>query len=544
MVYQVQQLLEGKGSPLTIKKEDSVSRALSLMIEHDYSQLPVIENPRNADNINLAIGMVTYESILRGLLNFDANIEELKVRDVTVSAPVFTEEDDLFDILDRLKETNAVLINFGFNGHLIGIITSYDTSEYFRNRTEDMMRVEDIELTIKEFIKAAYTNKDDVLDKAALNTAIQRVSAYRNKDNADVEIRNFDDLTLGEYISLLLLNDTWHFFEPIFGVSKANLRKLMHGIREIRNALAHFRGDISSDQRDKLKFGVTWLSGRQEEFEKQKEQELFDYAVSQLKEVEKTGTITEPFLEIAEERGPKDSRYTPLIDWLQSQPGNIEQIPISFQEIEEIIDGKLPKSAYSHRAWWANDTQGHTHSQLWLEAGWRSAYINMTNQHVTFTRIREREKAYIDFYSKLLLDLRENAQFTIRDFSPGGKNWMVCYAISESDTTIANYGFSFARGQRFRVELYIDTGDRGTNKRIFDLVHAEKEKLEIKFPSLTWERISDKRASRIAIYHPGSITDVQEKLDTLKDWAVDKMIAFYNAIEPIASRAAKEALNT
>ena len=71
-----------------------------------------------------------------------------------------------------------------------------------------------------------------------------------------------------------------------------------------------------------------------------------------------------------------------------------------------------------------------------------------------------------------------------------------------------------------------------------------KEKLENKFPSLTWERINDKRASRIAIYHPGSITDDQEKLETLKDWAVDNMIAFYNAIEPIASRTAKETLNT
>jgi CBS domain-containing protein len=54
-----------------------------------------------------------------------------------------------------LKNTYAVLI-VNAEGSLIGIVTSYDTTEYFRRRVEDMMYVEDIESTLKDFIRAGF----------------------------------------------------------------------------------------------------------------------------------------------------------------------------------------------------------------------------------------------------------------------------------------------------------------------------------------------------------------------------------------------------
>ena len=74
MPYQVEQLLEGKGALITVSKEDTVTYALSLMIEHDFSQLPVISKH---EDYEVAEGMITYEGILRGVRNFKLNIEEL-----------------------------------------------------------------------------------------------------------------------------------------------------------------------------------------------------------------------------------------------------------------------------------------------------------------------------------------------------------------------------------------------------------------------------------------------------------------------------------
>jgi CBS domain-containing protein len=214
MPYQVQQIIEGKGTPTCVKKDDSVSTALALMVEHDFSQLPVI---KKFEEFDVPEGMVTYEGILRGIRNFKAKIDDLKVRDVMINAPTYSLEDDLFDILDRLKETNAVLIteNIGLAPDLVGIVTSYDTTEYFRERTEDLMRVEDIELMVKDFIKAAHLDENGEVDEIKLGVAVSQITAYKKNASQGNKNLDFDELSLGDYISLLLYKDVWKYIEPI-----------------------------------------------------------------------------------------------------------------------------------------------------------------------------------------------------------------------------------------------------------------------------------------------------------------------------------------
>src|SRR5215207_7075313 len=146
MPYQIEQLLEGKGPLVWVKKDDTIRYALLLMLEHDYSQLPVLNPDPDYDAVE---GMVTYEAIIRGIRNFNLSIDALKVQDVMGRAFVCNGDDDLFDILDRLKITNAAIV---FNQDVLrvgGIITTYDTTEYFRTRTEDLMRVKEVETALK-----------------------------------------------------------------------------------------------------------------------------------------------------------------------------------------------------------------------------------------------------------------------------------------------------------------------------------------------------------------------------------------------------------
>ena len=56
-----------------------------------------------------------------------------------------------------------------------------------------------------------------------------------------------------------------------------------------------------------------------------------------------------------------------------------------FQEIEAILGFPLPRSAYSYPAWWSNQSgDGHTQSQSWQSAGWRTGEVDLANQQVTF----------------------------------------------------------------------------------------------------------------------------------------------------------------
>ena len=195
-----------------------------------------------------------------------------------MNAPVYNEEDELFDILDRLKETNAVLVVNSIVDDLVGIVTSYDTAEYFRSHTEDLMRVADIEFMVKEWIKDAHTNNKGELDEAKLDETIVKVTAYTNKaGESNSKSKGFIDLTLTEYISIMLMKDFWSFYEPIFSVRRDFVKELLYGIRDIRNSLAHFRNDVTAEQRDRLKFGTEWFSSRWVEYQHWKQEQTRSY---------------------------------------------------------------------------------------------------------------------------------------------------------------------------------------------------------------------------------------------------------------------------
>jgi hypothetical protein len=96
---------------------------------------------------------------------------------------------------------------------------------------------------------------------------------------------------------------------------------------------------------------------------------------------------------------------------------------------------------------------------------------------------------------------------------------------------LAILAWAFARRKRFRTELYIDCGEAQSNKRLFDSLRADQLAIESKVgDSLIWERMDDRRASRIAMYSEGSIQDSPKRLGQLRSWAVDAAIAMHDCL--------------
>ena len=415
MTYTVADLIKGRPDPVTTQREESVLKALSLMIEHDFSQLPVVGPDFRP------LGMVSYEGILRGIRNFRASLNDLHVRDVMQNSPTFNLEDDFFDLLAQLKLTNAVLI-LDETYTLTGIVTSYDLTEYFRSRAENLMHIEDIEAAIKEFILLAHTGENGLVDDGKLAEAISKHTPQEKDSNGVIKKKTFDSLSLGHYINLLTAKTTWDFLAPIFKISRDILQKMLDDVRITRNELAHFRSEISVEQSDQLRFCAYWLARCQEEYQEhleairraRNEEILKSFETKASGQTVRQGSADEgqigrPSDEqiesqategtagiqvIAEQPQPGESRYAPLADWLQSQPGEVDQVQLSFTEIEKIIGGSLPDSARTHRAWWSNDAESHPQGKIWIDAGWRTTFVNLTEQRVTFTRIRERARLY------------------------------------------------------------------------------------------------------------------------------------------------------
>ena len=79
------------------------------------------------------------------------------------------------------------------------------------------------------------------------------------------------------------------------------------------------------------------------------------------------------------------SKYSSLKEYLKELPRG--EWNAAFADVERILGRKLPKSAYEYPAWWANNPTGHSHSRAWVEAGWKTAGVDIANQRLTFQRM-------------------------------------------------------------------------------------------------------------------------------------------------------------
>jgi CBS domain-containing protein len=570
----VNDLIQSKAEPVMVAVDAPLKDALEPMIAHDYSQLPVV------DSDSRPVGIVTSDSIVRALNNFGVTLDGLRVYDaMRKRGNTYRPEDDLFELLDDLKDAYAVLV-VDAAGKLIGIVTSYDTTEYFRQRTQDIMFVQDIEEMIKSYINLAFLDARGDVDGAAQQQAVVEITpsnsdqrkkfvralrrylelhgttgqineawiqdAFSTHFGAKEPVKAFDELTLAQYIQLFLHPNRWPKYGAIFSVDRKAIERLLDSVRKTRNMLAHPSGEITPQQRSELLFCKEWLARHESAL-----LAAFTPHVTVAPDpVTATAATQGPVIVVSppstevvpldEVTGTDESRYAGLIRHLQEQPIETDRVTLTFSEIEQIIGGeRLPDSARKHRTWWANDAVSHLHSQQWLNAGWRVAGLSMTDERVTFARSRERERAYIDFFSTLLSDLQIAAPEQFKIPSPDGQHWVNVGWPFNGLSLI----FSFTQTKRFRVELYIDVGDKDHNKRIFDALYARREVLEETFGEpLSWERIDDKRASRVARYYPGTITDSKDALANLRIRAIEGMIRFRGVMLP-ALRAVLDELS-
>lgn len=79
-------------------------------------------------------------------------------------------------------------------------------------------------------------------------------------------------------------------------------------------------------------------------------------------------------------------KYEPLQRYLFAQ--KLGELRVSFRDVERILGFSLPKSAREYPAWWSNDATGHSHSRAWLEAGWKTEQIDLTQKKVTFRKVQ------------------------------------------------------------------------------------------------------------------------------------------------------------
>lgn len=257
-----------------------------LMQEHDYKQLPIV------DSQGVPKGIVTRAKIAILANQYGQNLAPFVVEDAILETAVFFAERDIFGLLDSLKQPSAILL-VDHSGKLSHIVTNRDTAIFFRERAEELILLEYIEVNIKSHITNAYTNLEQELQsevdkvanmyerkrtkidhslhqlKQAVISVFERKGHTIDMDDPDLhEILDasfpifkpigFVKLTFDGIINIMLNN--WSKFNHYFKPNNVVIwRTLLEDVRDIRNKVFHFKGDISNVEREKLHRCAGWL---------------------------------------------------------------------------------------------------------------------------------------------------------------------------------------------------------------------------------------------------------------------------------------------
>lgn len=145
--------------------------------------------------------------------------------------------------------------------------------------------------------------------------------------------------------------------------------------------------------------------------------------------------------------------------------------------------------------------------------------------------LAERHVRRIEFWNQLLERAKKRTPLH-SNISPSKDNW-ISTGAGKSGVT---YNYVIRMGDA-QVELYISSGDSEENKRIFDRLYESKVQVEQIFGAeLDWQRLDEKRTSKIRYLLPGLGLQDEEKWPQLQDIMIEAMIRLNKALQPEIDR--------
>lgn len=220
--YRLSKLASANKPPIYVSPDSTLQEATTLMLRHDLSQLPVMQNERTVK------GMVSWYSIgVRLSLGRSSDV----VRDYMEAHREIRADTSLFEAIPLIVEHQYVLVRDTQN-KISGIVTTSDLSLQFGQLGEPFLLIGEIENHVRHLIEWKFT-KDELAN---------------SRDPADDarEVRNVADLTFGEHKRLLENPDYWDKLD--LAIDRKMFVNQLDEVRRIRNDVMHFDPDGLPDE--------------------------------------------------------------------------------------------------------------------------------------------------------------------------------------------------------------------------------------------------------------------------------------------------------
>ena len=81
-------------------------------------------------------------------------------------------------------------------------------------------------------------------------------------------------------------------------------------------------------------------------------------------------------------------KYTPLENYLRDLPESRGEVTLGFEQIEGILNDKLPLPAYEDRRWWDHEVEGnHVNKRAWSNADWKVESVDFNRKQARLVRV-------------------------------------------------------------------------------------------------------------------------------------------------------------
>jgi CBS domain-containing protein len=219
--YRIGKLAAANRIPLTVTPETSLQEAVTLMLSHDYSQLPVMQGERTVK------GVISWTTIGSRLVLRSSGAHVLDFMD---KAREVSADTSLFAAIGAIVGNQYVLVRDREN-RVSGIVTTSDLSLQFQQLAEPFLLLGEIENHIRRLIDGKFTADE--------------VRAVRDPGDERV-VQSVADLTFGEYQRMLEHPDRWSKLR--LNIERASFIQQLDRVREIRNEVMHFDPDGTADE--------------------------------------------------------------------------------------------------------------------------------------------------------------------------------------------------------------------------------------------------------------------------------------------------------
>ena len=197
--------------PESVKPDEPLEKATTIMQMYDYSQLPVMPNERDVK------GVVSWASIGGAHAQGD---NPTRVRECMVRAEIVAVETPLADAMDRVQRHDYVLVREK-DRRITGIVTAVDLAHEFKQLTYPFLLIGEIEHHIRNLIRGRYA-----------------VEEFVEASGGDQKVRGPDDLSFGGYCRLLQGKGAWEKLG--LGLDRSVFLDRLELLRQIRNDVMHF----------------------------------------------------------------------------------------------------------------------------------------------------------------------------------------------------------------------------------------------------------------------------------------------------------------